>query len=213
MSDKEYAYLQTLGYTGTIADMRKAYYTDLITNGGNPDIPITGEYIPGRDYWTSSSVSVTSQRINLTYFTAKVTETVTTVTAWTGSTAAGATPTVCQYGIYSVNMTTKALTLVATTANDTALFAGTNTDYPKAFSASFTKTAGQRYAIGILVVSGATLPNFVGVNQVSNAVMATRMADWPRLSGYLGGQSSFPSSIADASLTNATTKFGFYLNG
>lgn len=54
---KEFQYLQQIGYNGSIADKRNAYYTDLITNGGQPDRPTVGEIIPDREQWISSVVA------------------------------------------------------------------------------------------------------------------------------------------------------------
>lgn len=212
MSDKEYAYLASLGYTGSLADKRRAYYDNLILNGGEPDIPITGEYIPNRELWTSTSVTTVSQRLFLMFFTARNTETITTATCYTAGTAAGATPTFCGYGLYSVDSTTEDLTLITSTANDTTLFASTNTAYPKAFQASWSKVAGQRYAIGHLVVTAAAAPVFHGQGLVSTTVVNALFLNKPRLCGYLAAQTSFPSSITASGLTSTGSRFGFYLS-
>lgn len=212
MTDREFTYLTSLGYTGSLADKRRAYYDDLILNGGTPDIPILAEYAPSRDLWTSSAVPCTSQRLQLTYFTAKNTETITSVTAYSGSTAAGATPTVCQYAIYSVDSSTENLTLLASTANDTALFASTNTAYLKTLDTPFSKVSGSRYAVAVLVVTAAATPTFVGQVPSGITPVNTRFADKPRLAGYLASQTSIPSSVTNASLTASAIRPAFYLS-
>lgn len=208
---KEFQYLASLGYTGTLADKRRAYYDDLILNGGEPDIPITGEYVPRREFWLSSNFPVISQRIQLTYFTAKVTESINTITAYSGAVAAAATPTVCVMGLYSVDSTTEDLTLLASTTNDTSLFSTINTAYPKTLSSTVSKVTGQRYAAAVLVVSGTTLPQFLCHLPNTATGVQTRWADKPRLAGVLTGQSSLPSSILNASVASAAVRFAFYL--
>lgn len=210
--DKEFQYLASLGYTGTLADKRNAYYNDLILNGGEPDVPTTGEYIPRREFWLAANASATSQRVLLTYFTARNTETITTITGYSGTTAAGATPTVCQMGIYLVDSSTENLTLLSDTTNDTSLFATINTAYPKTLNTSVSKVAGRRYAAATLVVTGAALPTFLCHLANTAATVQTRWADKPRLAGFLSGQNSLPSSITNASVGTAAFRQAYYLS-
>ncbi|MBN2445530.1 MAG: hypothetical protein JXO22_02310, partial [Phycisphaerae bacterium] len=113
----------------------------------------------------------------------------------TGATAAvGAT--LCRIGIYSVDAGTGDLTLVASTANDTALWIAANTAYTKALSASFSKTAGSQYAVGVLCVGASTAPTMVG----QSAIAATEAALSPRLSGLVSGQTDLPSNITAGSV-------------
>jgi hypothetical protein len=149
---------------------------------------------------SQSLVLGTSGSLRLTYFTAPSSQTLTQVRTVTGSTAAGATPTLCRIGLYSVNGANGNLTLVASTPNDTTLFAAASTAYTKSFSSSVAVTANQRYALGIIVVSAAALPTFVGAGIAGNA-MFSEMAIAPRLTGVITGQADLPASLTDGALT------------
>lgn len=156
----------------------------------------------------ASQNTTTSQRLWLTYFTAYRPLTVTTATTCTAGTAAGATPTLVRYGLWTANPSDSSLTaLVASTPNDTALLAVGNTEYPKALSASYTFIPGQRYAAGVLVVSGAAMPTLQGASGA-----ATLFARAPRIAAYVAGQADLPSTVAAGSLTNAGSAMwvGFY---
>lgn len=152
------------------------------------------EPYPVRDM---SSQTMATQTLRLSYFTAPQTRTLTTTLTYTGSTAAGATPTVCRVGLYSVAASGD-ITLVASTANDTTLWASINTEYPKDFSAPYTVSAGQRYAFGVLVVSVATIPTFLGIS-----IPAGMIARAPRRSAVISGQTDLPASLANATLSNS----------
>lgn len=158
----------------------------------------------------SAAVSPNSGTMRLTYFTAQKTEVVNNVRVMSGTTAAAATPTLVRVGIYEAAANGD-LTLVGSTANDTALFANTNTRYTKALSAPFTKVAGRRYAVGILTVSAAATPSFLGTNfgsGLSASANAEFFSETPRIAANLTGLADLPSSVADASL--ATTAMTIY---
>lgn len=157
----------------------------------------SGESTITRRNVMASSISTGTGNLRLTYFTARKTETITQVRVPSGGTAAGATPTLCRAGIYSVDGSGN-LTLVASTASDTALFAAANTEYLKSLSASFSKTKGQRYAVGILVVTSATAPTLVG----ANALLAAAAGRGPRLGGMVSSQSDLPSSVSVGSISD-----------
>lgn len=159
-----------------------------------------GEVIPPRSRIASNAITYpASGGVQLQYFTADKTETINTLTAYTGTVAAGATPTLVRYGVYSVAANGD-LTLVASTPNDTTLLAATNTAYPKALSASLAKVAGTRYATAIIVVTAAALPTFHGQQLTATTVMNTLLRDSPPLVGRLTGQTDLPASITAASL-------------
>ena len=103
-------------------------------------------------------------------------------------------------GVYSVAGNGD-LTLVASTPNDTSLFAATFTAYPKALSASLQKTAGARYAAALLVVSGATMPTFHGLQLAATSIISTLTRDNPAIIGRLTGQTDLPNSVAVGSLS------------
>lgn len=146
-----------------------------------------------------ASLAMTSQLLRLAFHTAKKTETITQVRVMTGTTAAGATPSLVRIGVYTVD-TAGDLTLVASTANDTALLAGANTVYTKALSASFTKSAGQRYAFGLLVVTAAAAPTIVGALIPGS----TEGGVAPRLNANVAAQADLPATVAAGSLAGTT---------
>lgn len=150
-----------------------------------------------------SNVTLTSGTVRLSYFTATKTETVNNIKGYTASTAAGATPTLCRLGLYSVDSSGN-LTLVASCANDTTLFAATTTAYTKALSTPYLKVAGQRYAIGAIVVTGAAAPTtpasfFSGPGSEMTTTGPTEAAAF-------AGQSDLPASIPVGSLGTSSQK-------
>jgi hypothetical protein len=91
----------------------------------------------------------------LTYFTARNTRTVSTVSVPGDNIAAGLT--MCRFGLYSEDASGN-LTLIASTPNTTSgLFTATYQMQHVAFSATANITAGNRYAVGILIL-GTTRP-------------------------------------------------------
>lgn len=164
----------------------------------NSDRLTTGEFIPSR--WSlGSSVAATSGTLVLTYFTADKTETISTLTAYTGTTAAAATPTICRYGVYSVAANGD-LTLAASTPNDTTLWSVTQTAYPKALSSSWSKVAGNRYALAVLQVTSATAALFIGVQLSATAPLNTIGRIAPAILGRVTSQTDLPSSVANGSI-------------
>lgn len=172
------------------------------------------------DYWAGQSLSpgesslprigvgtsanLVSGTMILSYWTAIKTETCTKIAAQTQSTAAGATPTYCALGVYSVAANGD-LTLQAQCANDTTLFATSFTYYLRNLISSFSKVKGQRYAFAGLVVSAAAMPNLAGLN--GTVVHANTASATPRIGGVLAGQSSLPVSISSASVGNSSSAY------
>jgi hypothetical protein len=184
---------EALRSTGAVTDTSAAL-TSLAANA-----LAVGEIAPARGEILSTAIGTVSGVLYLTYFTADKTEAITTVTAWTGGTAAAATPTLCRYGVYSVAGNGD-LTQVAATVNDTALFAAANTAYPKALSATWNKVAGQRYAVGPIIVSGAATPTFHGKQLASTSVMNTIARMSPAIVGRVTGLTDLPSSVTVGTL-------------
>lgn len=141
--------------------------------------------------------ATTSGRLYLSYCTAYQSRTLTTGRVISGNTAAAATPTLVRLGIYTV-ASNGDLTLVASTPNDTALLSVTFTMYGKAYSTPYVTITGQRYAFGLLVVSGATMPTIMGPGTVDSSITAAA----PRLSAHVPGQTDLPASVAVGSLVN-----------
>lgn len=163
-----------------------------------PNQVVSGEETVPRQLAVSGSVTAATGVLLLTFFTARKTEVTTQGTMRTGTTAAAATPTLCRFGLYEVDAAGDGL-LVASHANDTALFANTFTSYTKSWTASYLKRAGQRYAWATIVVSAGAVPTFQGV--VEGSAFATNT---PRLHGTLASQTDLPTSFTNASLGNAS---------
>lgn len=164
--------------------------------------PPTGEETMPRDAVNTAGtggITLGTQNLCLSYFTARHTGNVGSAVTRTGSGGAGATPTICRIGIYSVASNGN-ITLIGSTANDTALWNAANTTFTKALSVATPLTAGSRYAVGLLVVTGSTAPVILG-NPVTPAPLAGLA---PLTAGLVAGQSNLPSSVASGSITNAS---------
>lgn len=154
---------------------------------------------------TASSAS--SGGLLLAYFTPRLTATCSTMLMYSGSTAAGATPTLVRGGFYTVAANGD-LTLVCAIASDTTIFAAANTEYSRAFStggglpASYTFQSGLRYAHARIIVSAAAIPTSIGQTNALSALCARA----PRITGFLAGQSDLPTSITAGSVTNASSR-------
>src|SRR5258706_9878896 len=100
-----------------------------------------GESVYARDSFTTATAAASGEMV-LAGFVAKKTQQITQVRVWTTGTAAAATPTICRMGIYSRSVATGDITLLASHANDTTLFAATNTVYTKTLTSAFNKVQG-----------------------------------------------------------------------
>lgn len=201
----EFVYLRQIGYTGSLADMRNAYYNDLISGKATPFAdnppPDVGELNLDPTLWNGAGPNIApgSGTMALVYFTAKRTEAINTLTMYTASTAAAATPTLCRMGIYDVAANGD-LTLNSATPNDTALWAAVNTAYPKALSTTFNKVAGRKYATASLIISGAAVPYFQGSFITAFAAIIAGLT--PRRVGNLTGQTDLPASVSAGAVTD-----------
>ena len=161
----------------------------------------SGEATMRRREVIAANLATSNGALRLTYFTATKTETISSVRTFTGSTAA-VTPGLCRVGIYSV-ASNGDLTLVASTANDTALWGGTSTTYTKALSASFSKVRGTRYAVGTLIVDSATAPTHLG----NLSLLADEAALSPRLCAAKFSQTDLPPSVTAGTLATTTLQY------
>ena len=171
----------------------------------DPDLIATGEGTYHRRHISTTAASVGNSTLRLTYFTARKTETITTVLTTTGTAGTTSGATLARIGIYSVDGSGN-LTLVASTANDTTLWVASNTAYTRSLSASWSKVKGTRYALALLAVGGSTGLTFVGTagGSAINAIA-------PRLSGLVASQTDLPSTIAVGSVTDASfTHFALF---
>jgi len=163
-----------------------------------------GESAFDRQFATGSA-TMTSGLLKLSYFKAKKTETCTQIRMWTTGTAAGATPTLCRAGVFSV-ASNGTLTLTASIANDTTLFAGQNTAYTRSFSGgNLSKVAGQWYAVGIIVVTGAAAPTLLG-QALGNSAISTEFFEAPKVMAALSGQTDLTSPITVGSLSTQVSR-------
>jgi hypothetical protein len=156
----------------------------------------TGEETFSRVNRTDSN-NLTSGAMQLIYFTARKTESTSQLRLISGGTGT-ATVTLGRIGLYAIDGT-GAGTLIAATANDTALLSATNTVYTKSWAAPANKVAGQRYALGTLII-GATAGSVTGM---TTSAFASEMAMAPRTAGRLNSQSDLPANFTDAALATA----------
>jgi len=175
--------------------------TDLLVSSG-------GTFAMRRLSNQFDNVGTASQVLKLTYFRCQRTETISEIRCWVGAVAAAATPTRCQFGLWTAETTGELTALVASTPNDTALFnAPLQSAKTKSLSSSYTLIKEQYYAVGLLVVSGAATPQFggcfVGVDAESGA--------GDRWAGQVTGQSTLPSTLAAASVADASSVVQFQL--
>lgn len=165
-----------------------------------------GETVPPRHMINSFNAVdlsfLASGRVYLSFLTAKRTESINTLQLHTGSLAAGATPTVVRYGVWSAAANGD-LTLIASTPNDTTLLSAIHTVYPKALSATWNKQAGQDYAVGFIIVSGASMPHLVGKIFPSTDYIGAETFLHPRIVAVRNGEANLPASIINANLVYA----------
>jgi len=160
----------------------------------------TGEETISRENVAASN-TLTTQNLVLSYFVARHTGNINSVATASTGTAAGATPTRCQVGIYSVAANGD-ITLIGSTANTTSLWATINTLYTTALSAPTPIATGSTYAVGLLVVTAATAPTVAGGPTTAPAAV---QALAPRMSGVVTGQATLPASVVSASIANTTS--------
>lgn len=163
----------------------------------------SGEEVISREVVSANTATV-SGRVQLTYFTARKSETTTQTKMYTGATAAGATPSLCRIGLYSIDGSGNG-TLVAAVANDTTLFGSTNSGFTRSWSSSYSKVAGQMYALGIIVISAAAMPTLASIAGAANA--AAMWSTDRRLTANINSQTDLPSSFVPGSLTTSGVRF------
>jgi hypothetical protein len=144
----------------------------------------------------ATTITMSSGSVRFAYFQAKRTAVVTGIRMVGDGTAAGATPSYVAFGLYTVDGSGN-LAQVGVSANTTSTFATLSTAYTLNLTSPVTIQAGQQYAIGALVVTGATAPTTFGVTPL----IASEMGQSPALSSVLTGQSTLPASVAVGSLT------------
>ncbi len=162
----------------------------------NLGVPMTDGEIPYDRRFLAEQSAATSGDLVLTYFVASKTETIGNLAMYTGATAA-ATVTLARFGVYSVAANGD-LTLIHSTANDTTVFAGTNTRFQRALTAPWAKVAGTTYAVGHLVLA-TTMPTVYG-STAGGSTLDAIFARAPRISGVRIGQTDLPASVTSANV-------------
>ena len=174
----------------------------------DPDGIAVGESNMHRRDIRSTAVALASGVLRIGNFTARKTETINTLAVMSGSTAAGATPTLCRIGVWTINDVGALVALVAATANDTSLFGAVNTEYARATLAPFNKVAGQRYGVGVLVVTAAAAPTLMGYDAGGaggiGGLIQTRR---PSLVNGIAGMADLPASSAVVSTAAVTAPY------
>jgi hypothetical protein len=197
-------YLVPDGAFGTPSSVTLTNATGLPTSGIlDPDDLTTGESTFSRRNVSSNSVASSTGVIRLTYFTAKKTETITQVRTISGVTAA-TSATLCRVGVYSVDGSGNLTVVALSPAAESTLWAAANTAYTRTFTASFTKTKGQRYAVGLLYVGTGTAPTMIGQLALT---AGTEVGVAPRLGGFVSGQTdlgALSSTIAVGSVVDSS---------
>jgi hypothetical protein len=144
-----------------------------------------------------STGAVGSGRLYMQTRAAAKTETITNITMWTAAAAAAATPTLCKMGVYEFDPSTDEFVLVGETANDTTLFAATQTQYDRALTTPYQKVAGRLYGYAVIVISSASMPSFMGrLSNDGTGPAKTVLELQPRRNYVLSGQTDLPATIA-----------------
>lgn len=165
------------------------------------DLLDTGEETVSRDA-TNNALAIGGSNLYLTYFTARKSETITQLRGYT-SAAAGATPTLCRLGLYTIDASGNG-TLVAATANDTTIWSAATSVFTRALLASYATAAGQRYAIGTVCVTAASLPSLLCLQMLGNPEPLMS----PITCGRLASQTDLPASFLGSAL--ASSNFRLY---
>lgn len=159
-----------------------------------------------------ASLSAASQQLNATLWVPERTQLVSNIQVHVG-TAAGATPTVIRFGIYSIAGTTA--TQIIATPNDTTLLAAAGALSGRNVTTPGVVTRGVPYFICSIVVTGAALPTFgckaggAGLNAASQDAM---YGSGLRAMGIIAAQSDLPASFTTTSLsTTVATPQWFWL--
>lgn len=174
--------------TAALADLESRLGGTSAVSAGDTTVPRNAPLV--------DTVPTVSGTLLLSYFTASRSEEINRVAVVVGDTGAGATPTLVRLGLYSVDASTGALTLVTSASSDTGALDTSATVISWQVTA-YDVVAEQRYAVGLLVVTGAATPTMVGV--VSD-LPGSELAVAPRMTATVSGQTDLPASIETASL-------------
>lgn len=167
----------------------------------SPFTVTTGEEVFPRNNATHTA-PMTSGVVRWSYFQGQQTVARTQVVTCSGTTAAGATPTLCRVGVYSVAANGD-LTKLAETANTTTLWATITTEYVTNLSSNFDEVLGIWYALGVICVTAAAAPLLAGAPNLLPAATSGRA---PKLGAALGSQADLPASATNAQAAASSTR-------
>jgi hypothetical protein len=145
----------------------------------------------------SSGIDMQSGATRFAYVTAQANMTITRLAISSGDIAAGATPDLVRYGLYSVDAS-GGLTQLATTVSDTSALSVARQSYPLSLQTPVAITDGQLYAIAAIVHTAATAPTVMGVRCATAADTALS----PRLTAFYQGGADLESSYLQSNLTD-----------
>lgn len=163
----------------------------LAPDAGPDPIP-AGESSMDRAELNSTTVNTGTGSLRGRFFTARTATPVSQIKMYSGTTAAGATPTLVRVGVWTATAAGALVTLVGSTPNDTTLLAAASTAYTKALSATFTLVPGQRYFAGLLVVTAAAAPTMMGNATVGGSSLVSGAP--PMMAGLIGSNADLPAS-------------------
>ena len=180
------------------------------SNGSTAMLPHVGDYTyrpPTSGQFTApaelaaANYTMTSQQMAVTLWRPEVTQLVSNIQVYVTSTAAGATPTVIRFGIYTISGTTA--TQYIATPNDTTLLAATFALSGRAVTTPAVVTRGTDYFLTALVVTGAAVPLLAcRVNGAAATAAAQDSANGSGLrSGVITGQADLPASFTTTNIT------------
>ena len=157
---------------------------------GNTTVDVTPRHSNG-------NALITAGTAYFTYFTPLTTATVGNISVSSaGTISTGAT--LIRFGLYTVNESTGALTLVARTASDTTIFSAVNTLYTRVFAttggypATYALQRGIRYALGIIVVGGTPGNAYLAG---SGLIPVSMVSLTPILRSFASAQSDLPATV------------------
>lgn len=166
------------------------------------DLPVAGEFVVRRIDLAPivpGLPAYTSKQVHLIYFTAKKDDVINSCRVWTANAVASGL-TLAKIGVYEVQ-SNKDLQLVQASGNNTSAFTTAHAGYNFALTAPWEKVAGQRYAIGLLVIA-STMPSFTCVAGANVPVSDELLAVDPRWTGAFANQNDLPNTIPNGQLIN-----------
>lgn len=175
--------------TSTVSFDTDAYETTLIGSVNQSSTAV--DVFPRIGNFSGTPSSETTY---FTFFTPRTTTTISSISVASASTQTTGQSLV-RFGLYTVDGSGNA-TLVARTASDTTIFSALNTLYTRSlnttggYPASYTLTAGSRYALGVVIVAATVGTVYTAFNSIP-APLSTLS---PRITGLVAGTTDLPTS-------------------